>query len=276
MRKLLICLTTLLISVCAFSETDLTQDGITYTLDDATTSAAVTSASGLTTADVVIPATVMHNGTSYAVTSIARDVFAAKTVLTSVSLPISLKSIGKYAFWRCSNLETVELPEALDSIGDYAFQQCSSLQTVIIPASVTFIGQAAFHLTAMTDVYMLPTTPPECNGVSTFTDASQNTATIHLPNESFYDYYCADGWKYLRMHLTVEGGVFTVKFYDKTPSMEGDGELLLVKLPNYTDNVAEQPVPYGQAPLVIPSPTRQASSAYYPFGYMHAGYTWAG
>ncbi len=263
-------------SVCVFSEVTFSQDGITYTLDETTSSATITSSSGLSAANVVIPSTVVYQGTSYAVTAIANEAFLYKTILVSVTMPISLKTIGNYAFKNCSNLETIEFPNELQSIGNYAFQNCSSLQTVTIPASVSSIGTAAFHLTDMKDVYMLATTPPVCDGSSTFTDASQNGATIHLPNESFYDYYCADGWMYLRNHFTVEGGVFSVRFYDKTPGMEGDGNLLLVKIPNYSDNYTEQPVPYGQAPLVIPSPTYPTYSAQYPFGSYHYGYTWVG
>ena len=265
---------TLLMSVCVFSEVTVIQDGITYTLDETTTT--ITSSSGLTNANVVIPAMVVYQGTSYAVTAIALDAFSYQTILVSVTMPISLKSIGNYAFRNCSNLETVEFPNALQFIGNYAFQNCSSLQTVTIPASVTNIGTAAFHLTGLTDVYMLSTTPPTCDGTSTFTDASQNTATIHLPNESFYDYYCADGWMYLRSGFTVEGGVYTVRFYDKTPGVEDDGNLLLVRIPNYMGTFEEQPVPYGQAPLVIPAPTYPTYSVLYPFGSTHGGYSWAG
>lgn len=68
----------------------------------------------------------------------------------------NIKTIEDFAFAGCSKLgslninesyayPTVTLPNTLKSIGRYAFASCSSLKTIIIPKSVESIGYGAFY-----------------------------------------------------------------------------------------------------------------------------------
>ena len=59
------------------------------------------------------------------------------TGLTSVTVPGSVKSIGREAFRNCNELTEVTLEDGVTQIGARAFKDCSKLQTVTIPASVT-------------------------------------------------------------------------------------------------------------------------------------------
>ena len=70
-------------------------------------------------------------------TSSLFDSIEAFAALEDVSFPSTLKSIGKYAFYKCPSLKTVTFPAALEYIGDMAFFYCPHLR------SVTFAGPTA-------------------------------------------------------------------------------------------------------------------------------------
>ncbi len=100
--------------------------------------------------DLSIPASVTHNGVTYSVTAIAPD-----------------------AFSNCS-LESLSLPESLITIGKHAFYQCSGLTFLTIPVNVTSIGEGAFD--GLTNLTQLVWNARECR-------------TTGMNYEKFYDYY---------------------------------------------------------------------------------------
>ena len=65
--------------------------------------------------------------------------------VTSVSLPSTLRIIGKNAFYNCYNLTEINIPESVTDIGYYAFYNCYNLTEIDIPESVTGIGEGAFY-----------------------------------------------------------------------------------------------------------------------------------
>ena len=56
-----------------------------------------------------IPATVKHNGVEYKVTEIVGGAFLTNTVLTDITIPASITSIGESAFAGCSNLKSITI-----------------------------------------------------------------------------------------------------------------------------------------------------------------------
>ena len=141
-------LTALLIfstAVPAFADTGaMTLNGITYTYDTDTKTAAVSGYDYSLSGDVTIESTINVDGVDYSVTSIGDGAFYECSSLTSIVIPNSVTSIGDYAFYWCSNLTSIEIPNSVTSIGDGAFDSCDSLTSIEIPGSVTSIGDGAF------------------------------------------------------------------------------------------------------------------------------------
>ena len=49
-------------------------------------------------------------------------------------------SVGRYAFYFCSQRTSIVIPDSVTNIGEYAFGWCIGLTNVTIPDSVTSIG----------------------------------------------------------------------------------------------------------------------------------------
>ena len=69
----------------------------------------------------------------------------SETRIIEISLPISLKRIGKCAFSSCRDLEKVHIPDGIEYIDEQAFAYCSKLTSVLLPQSLCYIGQSAFY-----------------------------------------------------------------------------------------------------------------------------------
>ena len=79
------------------------------------------------------------------VTTIGRSAFYGCSGLTSMSIPNSVTTIGNNAFYQCSGLTSISIPNSVTSIGDYAFYSCSGLTSVIIPNTITTIKNYTFY-----------------------------------------------------------------------------------------------------------------------------------
>ena len=149
MKKLFMFLFSLILSV-VFSTSalayDVKIDGIYYNLISKGKTAEVTkNVEDKYSGEVVIPSYITSEGKEYTVTSIGKKAFYGCSDLTSVTIPNSVTSIGRSAFSWCTGLTSVTIPNSVTSIGYSAFNGCTGLTSITIPNSVTSIGGFAFN-----------------------------------------------------------------------------------------------------------------------------------
>ena len=146
--RLLLSAVLMMCCMSVFSENGTNIGGIYYILDQANKTAVVTYGNPNGTSEYVeilsIPSEVIHDETTYTVTSIGDRAFINCSSLESVDIPSTVMSIGEQAFCGCSSLERLLIPERVNSIGNSAFQGCSGLTSITIPESVRSIGNFAF------------------------------------------------------------------------------------------------------------------------------------
>jgi hypothetical protein len=86
--------------------------------------------------EVTIPEAVSINGTSYKVTSIAKNAFAGCTKLKKVTIGKNVTTIGKNAFKGDSKLKTITIKsKVLTKVGANAFKGISSKAAIKVPSS---------------------------------------------------------------------------------------------------------------------------------------------
>jgi len=81
----------------------------------------------------------MDNGGSYAVvegTQVIDDYALSGTHFSSITLPSTLRSIGKSGMAGNKFLTSINLPDGLTTIGDHAFAGCTKLNNIVIPESL--------------------------------------------------------------------------------------------------------------------------------------------
>ena len=78
------------------------------------------------------------------VTSIGSYAFKS-SLCTDVTIPDSVISIGKSAFFDCALLTSITIPNSIKNVGNYAFSECKKLLTVFIPSSLENIGDYVFE-----------------------------------------------------------------------------------------------------------------------------------
>lgn len=90
---------TVLLLLCTLTMSAFEVDGISYSIREGRY-AEVTNGK-YCSGDVTIPNKVVYEGNEYVVESIGNSAFDGNNLLTSVNLPNSVVSIGKWAFYGC-------------------------------------------------------------------------------------------------------------------------------------------------------------------------------
>ena len=105
---------------------------------------------GLTS--LTIPASVRHIG---------RFAFNQCEQLSELVLPSGLSEICDGTFSHCKSLASVALPKGIRKIGDYAFSYCESLEAIVVPEGVDTLGKRSFEFCTALRLIDLPSTLKE-------------------------------------------------------------------------------------------------------------------
>lgn len=148
--------------------------------------------------DVVIPASVDHEGESYPVTR-----------------------IGDQAFYKCYELKSVTIPEGVTAIGDQAFGHCYQLTSVIIPGSMKTIGEAAFqNCTKLNSISCYAEEPPAMESENAFDGSVYFYATLRVPAGSVGNYQNTAPWSNFRNINMLKCATPTIVFENGRLSFE--------------------------------------------------------
>ena len=100
------------------------------------------------------------------------------TLVTDLIIPDGVTSIKDYVFYYCSSLQSITIPDSVTSIGKQAFYR-SGLNSITIPDSVTSVGDNAFGACYIEDIYYIGNQSSfvSISGVSHLTGLG---ATIHF------------------------------------------------------------------------------------------------
>ena len=172
----------------SLDENSKDNQGLTYRLNDANKTATVSSYDSSAPGGVIdIPDTVTSGSQTYTVTAIGEYAFNPSTTITNVSsvfIPVTVTSIGGFAFRCCKSLATVtfaegsqlksigvsafsgttpahpifteiQIPDSVESIGDSTFNYCTNLSSIRLPSNLKVLNTTMFsYCTALSDVFL--------------------------------------------------------------------------------------------------------------------------
>lgn len=154
--------------------------------------------------DLVIPRKTSIDGKTYFVTAIAdgeivnerqcnkspfggywKDGAVFNTAMKSLTLPNTLKTIGKGAFYACSGLTEIEIPDSVETIGDAAFCYCSNIRNAgVMPLSLKKIGVRAFsYASKISGVLNIPNADSQKNYESCMQVEDTSRESVIIFNE---------------------------------------------------------------------------------------------
>ncbi len=147
------------------------------------------------------------------VTSIGKYTFYQCKSLTSLYISGSVTSIGSSAFEDCTGLTSVTLSKGLTSIGGSSFEGCKGLTSITIPSTVTSIALNAFKdcssLNSITSEIQQPFAINE-NVFSTY-----DTATLKVPAGTKSAYQSTAGWYQFKNITDGQDVVLTANSYTR-------------------------------------------------------------
>lgn len=201
---------------------------------------------------ISFPATVKHDGKTYAVTAIGQHAFnkslaryvnipdnikelgvgafSESEYLQQVSLSKNLKSIPNETFIYCKNLRQIDLPKGIEDIGISAFSICESLTSIQLPSTLKTIGDECFLSCGLSSIEIpagVKVLPYECFAYcSNLKDVRLKDGLENIGRECFR--YCTE-LRQINLSETLE----TIS----SEAFSGCSKLMSVELPNSVKSV---------------------------------------
>ena len=147
--------------------------------------------------------------------SCARKVLLYDVETTSISIPETITSIGKYTFYQCKSLTSLYISGSVTSIGSSAFEDCTGLTSVTLSKGLTSIGGSSFEGCSGITSITIPSTVTsialnafkDCSSLNNITSEIQQpfaindnvfstyaTATLKVPAGTKSAYQSTAGW----------------------------------------------------------------------------------
>ena len=143
--------------------------------------------------DFNIPAQVEIEGKTYSVAEIPENGFQATyNLMSSLTLPETLRRIGKKAFNHTSDLKTLVIPNSVTEMGEEAFGDNAISQLTIGSGLSSLPDYAFFNTSSDMEVEMLAQEPPTIES-NTFNVSKCTKLTVPYGSKSKYQ--SADIWK---------------------------------------------------------------------------------
>lgn len=154
---------------------------------------------------------------------------SGKVSLTSVVLPLSIISIGNYAFAHCSGLKTMVIPSKVEKIKENAFSHCDNILSFTIPSSVKIIGPYAFSCLNLTALTVEGSFPPDLSSsYDVFYTVNKNRCVLNVPVGSAADYENAPQWNEFKNIVEASKGFHPNKSSLTLEAAEGSNATLTI------------------------------------------------
>jgi hypothetical protein len=128
-------------------------------------------------------------------TAIETATFSRCDKLESVALPKNISEVCDSAFVGCASLVAADMSETkVSKVGEYAFSGCSKLASISLPETTEELGESAFSgCRKLQSLSITAMTPPAAQS-TTFKSVSNETCSLVIPTNAFYDYLVASYW----------------------------------------------------------------------------------
>lgn len=158
--------------------------------------------------------------------------------IEQISLPTTLRTIGKQAFYFCENLTSATIPEGVTDIKDDAFCY-TGLTDLSLPSTLKSMGQYSFccgHLATIHCYAEVPPTLSTTEYAQTFYSVNTADCKLYVPEGTAVAYAKAEGWKdFVNVEEMVSDGIsaattttalrpvatYTIDGRQATPGMKG-------------------------------------------------------